>query len=202
VDGRFLSVDEANRLFEAVGMFYAKPVMRGTFAECLNHPNKFPSLISGWLGLPPLEDNITEGIVIKPVNPDFLQVGERVILKSKNEKFEERKSVKRHPKKQPAEITGSGEDLLNELLNLVTENRLNNVLSKQGQVPYPLPEDYFGRIMKALNEDIWAEFNKDFQDAYDALEKGEQKRLAKMLNQQTAKLVRSVLFSASHSTGQ
>lgn len=197
VDGRFLTVDEANRLFETVGMFYAKPLMRGTFEECLKHPNKFLSKISDWLGLPPLEDNIAEGIVIKPVNPNFLQIGERVILKSKNEKYEERKSIKKRPKKQGPEITGSGEQLLDELSALVTENRLNNVLSKQGEMPYPLPEDYFGRVMKALNEDIWEEFNKDFQDEYEALEKGEQKRLAKMLNQQTAKLVRSVLFSAS-----
>lgn len=198
VDGRLLSVDDANRLFEAVDMFYAKPLMRGTFEECLKYPNKFPSKISTWLGLPPLEDNIAEGIVIKPVNPDFLQIGERVILKSKNEKFEERKSIKKHPKKQGAvEITGSGEKLLEELLSLVTENRLQNVLSKQGEMPYPLPEDYFGRVMKAFNEDIWEEFNKDSRDTYESLEKGEQKRIAKMLNQQTAKLVRKVLFSAS-----
>jgi len=196
VNGRFLTVDEANRLFEAAGMFYAKPILRGTFEECLNHPNKFPSKISEWLGLPPLQDNIAEGIVIKPVNPEFLQIGERVILKSKNEKFEERKSIKKRPKKQGAEITGSGEQLLEELLSLVTENRLQNVLSKQGEMPYPLPEDYFGRVMKALNDDIWEEFNKDSQEEYETLEKGEQKRLAKMLNQQAAKLVRTVLFSA------
>ena len=198
VDGRFLSVDDANRLFEAVDMFYAKPLMRGTFEECLKYPNKFPSKISEWLGLPPLEDNIAEGIVIKPVNPEFLQIGERVILKSKNEKFEERKSIKKHPKKQgTVEISSSGEQLQEELLSLVTENRLQNVLSKQGEIPYPLPEDTFGRIMKAFNEDIWEEFNKDFLDAYESLEKGEQKKIAKTLNQHTAKLVRKVLFSAS-----
>ncbi|MDQ1351642.1 MAG: ligase [Acidobacteriota bacterium] len=197
VNGRFLTVDEANRLFEAVGMFYAKPLFRGTFEECLKHPNKFPSKISEWLGLPPLDDNIAEGIVIKPVNPEFLQIGERVILKSKNEKFEERKAIKKHPKKPGGEITSSGEQLLEELLSLVTENRLQNVLSKQGELPSPLPGDYFGPVMKAFSEDIWEEFNKDSQDQYETLEKGEQKRLAKMLNQQAAKLVRTVLFSAS-----
>jgi Rnl2 family RNA ligase len=196
VNGRFLTVDEANRLFEAAGMFYAKPLLRGTFDECLKHPNKFPSKISQWLGLPPLEDNIAEGIVIKPVNPEFLQIGERVILKSKNEKFEERKAIKKRPKKQGGEITASGEQLLEELLALVTENRLQNVLSKQGEMPSPVPEDYFGRIMKAFSEDIWEEFNKDSRDEYEVLEKSEQKRLTKMLNQQAARLVRTIVFSA------
>lgn len=197
VDGKFLSVDEANRLFEAVGMFYAKPLLRGTFEECLNHPDNFPSRVSQWLGLPPIEDNITEGIVIKPVEAKFLKVGERVIMKSKNEKFKERKSKKkRHvPQKEAAKITETGERLLQELQSMVTENRLRNVLSKREEMPYPVPKEYFGEIMKAFIGDVLEEFNKDFEEEYDNLDKKEQKLISKQLNQDAAKLVRTVLFS-------
>jgi len=197
VDGKYLSVDEANRLFEAVDLFYAKPLLRGTMEECLNYPNKFPSKISQWLGLPPIEDNVAEGIVIKPVEPQFLRIGERVILKSKNEKFKERKAKKKRPKKEEVKITETGERFLQELQSMVTENRLQNVLSKREEIPYPVPKEYFGEIMKGLIGDIMEEFNKDFQEEYEQLDNKEQKKISKKLNQEAAKLVRTVLFSSS-----
>jgi len=199
VDGKYLSVDEVNRLFEAVGLFYAKPLLRGTMEECLNYPNKFPSKISQWLGLPPIEDNVAEGVVIKPVEPQFLKIGERVILKSKNEKFKERKAKKKRPKKEEVKITEAGERLLEELQSMVTENRLQNVLSKREEMPYPVPQNYFGDVMKAFIGDIMEEFNKDFQEEYDQLDKKEQKKISKKLNQEAAKLVRTVLFSGAGS---
>jgi Rnl2 family RNA ligase len=195
VDKKFLSLNDVNRLFGAVGMFYAKPLFRGTMEECLNHSNTFPSKISGWLGLPPLPDNIAEGIVIRPVEPQFLRVGERVILKSKNEKFKERKAVKKRPKKQEVETTETGAKLREELLSLVTENRLQNVLSKQEEMPYPVPKEYFGQVMKWFNDDIREEFNKDFQDEFEMLDKREQKKISKMMHQSAAKVVRTSLYS-------
>jgi len=197
VDGKFLPVDRCNRLFEQTGLFYAKPILRGTMDQCLKHPNQFPSKISLWLGLPPIEDNIAEGIVIKPIEPKFLGIGERVILKSKNEKFEERKTRKKRPKKLSKEVKLSekGQQLLEELETLVTENRLRNVLSKKGQMPYPVPKNYFGEIMKDYSLDIWTEFNKDYEQEYTNLEKQEQKKISKELNQIAAKLVKKALFS-------
>ena len=199
VDGKFLTVDECNELFRQVGLFYARPIFRGTMAECLEHPNQFPSKISGWLGMPPIDDNVAEGIVIKPVEPRFLGIGERVILKSKNEKFEERKAVKKRPKKPVKEVKlpESGKKLLHELEALVTENRLQNVLSKRGEMPYPIPNNYFGEIIKEFSLDIWEEFNKDFEQEYINLEKQEQKKISKAMNQAAAKLIKKVLFSSS-----
>jgi Rnl2 family RNA ligase len=199
VDGRFLTVDECSELFEQAGLFYARPIFRGTFDECLNHSNKFISKISGWLGLPPIEDNVAEGIVFKPVEPKFLGIGERAILKSKNEKFEERKAIKKRPAGSVREVTLSeaGERLLDELESLVTENRLQNVMSKKGEMPYPVPKDYFGEMMKDFSLDIWEEFNKDFEQDYINLDKQEQKKISKKLNQEAARLVKKVLFSSS-----
>ncbi|MCP5048385.1 MAG: hypothetical protein GY940_14545 [bacterium] len=195
VDGRYLTVDEANELFEEAGLFYAKPLFRGTFEECLAHANDFPSVISQWLELPAIPDNIAEGIVIKPVEPQYLNVGERVILKSKNEKFKERKSKKKHNRPQDAPLSEEAVKLREEVESLVTENRLQNVLSKKGELPYPLPKDYFGQIMKDFADDLWEEFNKDFQAPFDNLDKKEQKKISKAVNQSAAKLVRKTLFS-------
>ncbi|MDR2585149.1 MAG: RNA ligase family protein, partial [Prevotellaceae bacterium] len=66
---RFLSVDEANAFFELGGFFYAKTLMRGSLSVCLEYPNNGLSQIGLWLGLPPLEGNICEGVVIRPVVP-------------------------------------------------------------------------------------------------------------------------------------
>ena len=90
-----------NELFEAESFFYAKTLFRGTLAECLKHPNGFQSKIAEWLGLPAIEDNICEGIVIRPVTPMYLRNGSRVLIKSKNERFAERKSVKKRNKLLP-----------------------------------------------------------------------------------------------------
>jgi Rnl2 family RNA ligase len=199
VDDRYLTVDETNRLFESSGLFYAKPLFRGTLEECLTYPNKFPSQISQWLELPPIEDNVAEGIVIKPVETRYLNVGERVILKSKNEKFEERKAIKKNPviKKEESPLSESGAHLLQELGSLVTENRLDNVLSKRGETPYPVPKDYFGDVMKEFSLDVWEEFNKDFKTEYEKLENVEQKKISKEMNQEAAKLVKKKLFAHS-----
>ena len=92
--GRYLSVDKANSFFEQGGFLYAKTLFRGMLNECLQYPNVFQSRISDWLGLPPIEDNICEGIVIRPVEPAYLRNGSRVLLKNKNARFAEKKSVK------------------------------------------------------------------------------------------------------------
>lgn len=73
--GYYLAVDEVNSLFEAEGFFYARTLMRGSLAECLKYPNAFQSKISQWLGLPDIDDNICEGVVIRPVTPQYLKNG-------------------------------------------------------------------------------------------------------------------------------
>ena len=82
LEDKYLAVDEVNSLFEKVGFFYAKTLFKGTLNECLNYPNDFQSKISGWLGLPQIEDNICEGVVIRPTVPMFFRNGKRVIIKS------------------------------------------------------------------------------------------------------------------------
>ncbi|MDR2802032.1 MAG: hypothetical protein LBB31_02305, partial [Prevotellaceae bacterium] len=96
---KYFSVNETNTFFEDAGILYAKTLFQGTLDECLAYPNDFPSHIAGWLGLPPVEGNICEGVVIRPAEPAFLSNGSRILLKNKNSKFAEKKAVK---KRQPA----------------------------------------------------------------------------------------------------
>lgn len=194
---RFLPVVEANELFESEGFFYAKTLFEGTLAECLKYPNKFQSNIAQWLGFPALDDNICEGIVIRPVVPMYLRKGSRVLIKSKNEKFAEKKSVKKRLKvfmEQP-KYSNELNDLLSEVALFVTENRLANVVSHIGEVH--VPKD-FGKIMGLLTKDSLDDFLKEHGEDYSNLDKSEQKILNKQLNNLSAELVKNVYMKQAY----
>ena len=193
--GRYLTVDEINTFFEQCGFFYAKTLFRGTLAECLRYPNDSPSRIADWLGLPPMEDNICEGIVIRPVVPVYLRNGSRLLLKSKNARFAEKKSVKKREPKLFAEPSYS-EELNNMLLTVqqyVTENRLNNVASKIG--PVSVPKDT-GKLIGLFSKDILDDFLKEHSGEYAALEKSEQKVLNRHVNSMATKTIKTVYFQS------
>ena len=191
--GRFLNVDGANAFFERAGFFYARTLFRGTFNECLQYPNDSPSRIAGWLGLPPLDDNICEGVVIRPVSPTYLHNGARVLLKSKNARFAEKNLAKKHPPKPYAEPSYS-EDL-NFLLPLaedyVTENRLSNVVSKIGQIS--VPKDT-GKLIGSFSKDILEDFLKEHSLEYAELEKSEHRIFNRHVNALATNLIKKVYF--------
>ncbi|MDR0691820.1 MAG: RNA ligase, Rnl2 family [Prevotellaceae bacterium] len=188
---RYFSVGETNIFFEEGGLLYAKTLFQGTLDECLAYPNDFPSRIAGWLGLPPVKDNICEGVVIRPVEPTFLSNGSRLVLKSKNNKFAEKKAVK---KRQPALfVAPTYSEALNSQLALtaayVTENRLNNVISKIGQVS--IPKDT-GKLIGLFSKDILEDYLKEHASNYALLEKSEQKILNRHVNKQATDLIKGV----------
>ena len=194
--GRYLSVDEANTFFEQGKFIYARTLFRGTLNECLKYPNTFQSRISEWLGLPPIEDNVCEGVVIRPVTPIYLCNGARVLLKNKNARFAEKKSVKKREPKLFVEPSYS--ELLNNLLPIteqyITENRLNNVVSKIGQIS--VPKD-IGKLIGLFSKDILDDFLKEHSGEYAAIEKSEQKILNRHINSMATSLIKEVYFRNS-----
>lgn len=195
--GRYLPLDEVNTLFEAEGFFNAKTLMRGTLAECLKYPNAFQSKISQWLGLPDIEDNICEGVVIRPVEAWYLSNGARVLIKSKNARFAEKKSVKKRNKlfAEPVPYSEALKSLLPEVEAYVSENRLNNVVSHIGEVS--LPKD-FGKVMGLFAKDILDDFLKEHGGEYSALDKCERKTLNRELNKLATDFVKQTLFGKAY----
>ena len=192
--GRYLTVDEMNDFFERENFFYAKTLFRGTLNECLQYPNVFQSQISNWLGLPPIENNICEGVIIRPVEPSYLSNGSRVLLKDKNVHFAEKKSVKKRTPKLFIEPSYS--EFLNHLLSVVeeyvTENRLNNVVSKIGQIS--VPKDT-GKLIGLFSKDILEDFLKEHSGEYAAIEKSEQKILNRHINSLATSMIKKVYFN-------
>ena len=190
---RYLTVDESNDFFEQEKFFYAKTLFRGTLNECLQYPNDFQSQISNWLNLPPIENNVCEGVVIRPVSPSYLRNGSRVLLKNKNARFAEKKSVKKRAPKLFVEPSYS--ESLNKLLPVteqyVTENRLNNVVSKIGHIS--VPKDT-GKLIGLFSKDILEDFLKEHSGEYAAIEKSEQKILNRHINALATNLIKKVYF--------
>ena len=171
--------------------------IEGTLTECLKQPNAFQSKIAEWLGLPAIEDNICEGIVIRPVTPMYLRNGSRVLIKSKNERFAERKSAKRRTKLfvEPVPYSEELKALIVEGETYVTENRLANVVSHIGEVHFPKD---FGKVMGLFSKDVLEDFLKEHGNLYAALEKSEQKLLNKELNKFCTALVKQVYMSQAY----
>ena len=183
-DGVYVNVHTANHNFTHAGMNYLKPLFEGTFEECLEFKNKFQSTVPEYFGLPLIEDNTCEGIVIKPVEPAFFgdDMG-RVILKSKNAKFSEKGDKMKAPK-EAIILEGKPKEVVEELFSLVTENRLKNVISKIGEVT----RKDFGKLQGGMVQDIFEEYLKD--NSLDDLEQKVRKTINKMLGTQVSLLIR------------
>ena len=194
---RYLPVDEVNQLFETNGFFFAKTLFRGSLSECLKQPNAFQSRIAEWLGLPPIEDNICEGVVIRPIEPLYLRNGDRVIIKNKNERFAEKKSVKKRNKlfAEPVPFSETLKSLLSEVEAYVTENRLANVVSHIGEVHFPKD---FGKVMGLFSKDVLEDFLKEHSGKLAALEKYEQKTFNREVNKFCTTLVKQVYMSQAY----
>ena len=192
-NGRYLSVEEANTFFEQGGFIYAKTLFSGTLEQCMQYPNDSVSVIPQWFGLPPIEDNICEGVVIRPLVPTYFSDGTRVLLKNKNNRFGEKLSGKKRNPQWLIESTYS-ESLNNLLLTVedyVTENRLNNVISKIGQIA--LPKE-ISKLIALFSEDILKDFLKEYSGNHAALEKNEKRIFDKHISNFAAKMIKDVYF--------
>jgi len=197
-DSRYLTVDQANKLFEAHDFLYAKTLYRGPLARCIFYPNAFLSTIPERFGLPELVDNICEGVIIRSVETIFLDTRSHLILKSKNERWQEKsektlkelkKKLKKSKKKQ--QLSDTAQQLAQALVPLVCENRLRNVLSKWGDIS---PEA-LDALAKSLGEDAFAEFIEEHKEAFQQLPGRERHKIELLLQDESQRIVKQNAFA-------
>jgi Rnl2 family RNA ligase len=163
-------------------------LFKGKLEECLEYSNEFNSTICKKLGLPEIEDNICEGVVIKPYNRNhYLPSGDRVILKNKNDKFKEKGKIKKSNKK--VVLTDVQKTWTNELSRYFKVSRLENLLSK-GEVK--LDWKQFGKIVGLFFKDALEDFIKDNPN-YEELPKTERKIIQKEAQSIAANFVREFM---------
>lgn len=179
IDGVLCDYDFAMGLSHYFGCPYANELKRGTLQECLEYPNDFQDPTHKFYGLPTIEDNITEGTVIRPVKPLFIGAPDdehfkRIILKNKNEKWTE----KAHAPKKVVGVTDLSDEVqaqISHLNEFITENRLDNVISHFGEVQ----DKEFGKFIGEFSQDVWEDYINEYGSGYDKLEDAEQKLISK-----------------------
>lgn len=180
-----MDYDVCMRLFKESGFLYAEPLCTGTLQQMLDYPLGFTTKLPAKFGLPPIPEmpNVAEGVVIKPLKNTVIETKngpKRVIIKRKVENFIERKKV-RVPKENPKGKNHKATEKQNqrqyedfqllkyEMYALVVEQRLVNVISKQGM---PESEEEWEEITANLvadvvedlaleNEELWAKYQKE-----------------------------------------
>ena len=158
-----------------------------TLDEALAYPNDGESIVHECYSLPKLEDNIMEGVVIKPWEIDAWIGQARVILKNKSEKFAER-SKERKVNIQ-IEIPAIVKQAMQEISAYCTENRVTNVISHLGEVTV---ED-FGKILGMASKDALDDYKKDYS-TLNLMEKKEEKMVTKFLQAEMAKIVKKLVL--------
>jgi Rnl2 family RNA ligase len=104
--------------------------------------------------------SIIEGVVIKPYyNTMRSENGKTFYLKNKNEVFKEIQK-KRKKNKPKVEYPEHVQRIKNAFSEYITENRLNNVFSKHGEIE---SSNDLGKYIKLFLEDAKEEFTKDYK---------------------------------------
>jgi len=188
---KYLDVETANVYFEKLGFVYAKTLHKGTLKDCLAYSNTFKTIIPTEYKLPELDGNICEGVVIRPTQATFFRNGSRVIIKNKNEKWAENnnyidKGILNKLLHEGEELSEEASFLCEEVYKLITQNRLDNLISKIGEVN---PKKDLGKVLGLYNKDVLTDFLKNFKDKYDTLEKHESKAINKFVNKHAGQLI-------------
>lgn len=126
----------------------------GSLSHCLNFNHVYNSEIPASYGLTPLDENVCEGNVIMPSNgSDYMEGEDFRGFKHKNDKWSEKSAA---PKPEFIIDAHLAAQRLS-LLSYATDNRFQNVLSKEGEFNPKLIGKYIGLMLK----DIYEEYIND-----------------------------------------
>jgi Rnl2 family RNA ligase len=174
-NGYFLDYKESCNIFESVQLLYAKPLaIYEKFEDALEHNIHYNSTIPEILGLPKLEINKAEGVILrnmKAIDKSMFQNEEdiynylptkiinkylptKIIIKLKIPEFTESKQQKKIKNKSEPE-QNTLKDWQNKAKAQMSKNRLQNTISKIGT----LNENNRNDIYKLYVDDIMEEIN-------------------------------------------
>ena len=177
IEKYYLDYSTALTYFERYNLFHAKSLQIGTLNEALEFDIQINSTIPKLLEFPKIEDNIIEGVIIKPLEHLDYPLTKRPIIKLKNPEFEENDKFHQAQKWSyiPA-ITVHTQELdfiIEALRTYITPNRRQSAISKIGGWNPNNPER-MAAIQTEYLTDIWTDFNLDHGGILEELEKVQQ----------------------------
>lgn len=195
LDGTFINIDEMNHILNKFDIPKVDILQRGTLEECLKYDNKFNSTLHKIHDLPPLENNICEGIVIKPVISKFKRNGSRVIFKNKNDHFKEIHIQKNSNKKQKSKKGITLLDVENKVLEeidsaektYITLQRLDNV---RGNMKTLESHKDLPILIQNMFDDIMKDFSKDMPNIFDDLTKVQKNKINRELKRRIVNMIK------------
>jgi len=183
----FLDWNDVKYFSIKFGLKVVPELYRGTFEECLKYPNLFQTKIPEMYGLEYIENNIAEGVVIKPIKDLRFADGERVILKNKNDKFKEKGKIKKS--KIKTNLSPEQEKWIDEISRYFEVNRINSLLSKGIA---KLEWKQFGKLSGLFFKDALEDFIKDNPN-FNEIEKGQRKLIQKFAQNRANEFIRDFM---------
>jgi Rnl2 family RNA ligase len=186
-DGELLSYRELEELAVDAGVRTAPRLLRGTRAELERVEVRFPTRVPAWLGLPPLDGNLAEGVVLRPDSrcaPADRPVIKRKLPEFDDERFQEAESW------DPGRLTEG--ELLAWAERLVQPARLASARSKVGTEP--------AAIVDEVALDVAIDLGLAFRDAWAQLPADAQERILAHAREQARRLLAGGDASATTGT--
>jgi len=169
----YMDLDQARNVCCHGGLLFARPLLEGTLAECLDFGVEFETTVPEQLGYPSLPSasgaprNLAEGVVIRPQKEPAKRLGAaagrkesaRGLFKVKIEAFSEKRYQNDNWKKGKAGGSGmapsitDAEECRYEVLASITEARLAAVISKIGRVD-PHNREACRELLAEFKEDV------------------------------------------------
>lgn len=189
IDDDFLPYYKAMEIFEKYDIPYLKPLAILPLDLALEYQNDFDSKIGqDYYNLPIIKGNTCEGTIIKPLNNEYkTHRGSRVIIKNKNAKFKEKRSVKKVSKLAP--FSDKANELITNLESYITENRFNAVFSKEEYT-----QKDFGMFLGDFVKDLREDAKKD-NVAFESIDVNETRRVNKLINKKVVMFIKRLFFS-------
>ncbi|AZB32790.1 RNA ligase family protein [Chryseobacterium bernardetii] len=190
----YLDYETAVSYFEQFGIPYIKPLLIGKFNEALNFNIRINSPVPiQQFGLPALEQNLIEGVVIKPYNLKNTELlSNRPIIKLKNPEFDEEEKFHKAEKWSfIPDISSKTESLsfiIDELRTYVSKNRLESVISKIGALDINNPLRV-SEIKSEFSQDILTDFNENNGNLLEELSQEDKEWITERLNSEIQRII-------------
>ena len=189
-DKYYLDYETSLAYFEAHELLHARVLFGGKLNDALNFNTQMNSTIPALLGLPALNDNLMEGVVVKPLKHlDVLPQGVRPVIKVKNKQFDEEGKFHQAEKwSYIPDVETKSEALgfiFEELLPFINQNRFHSAVSKTGA--------YHANDVARV-EEIVQEFSTDVLTDFD----GQHSGLLNGLNEEQMNWLKTRVKAAVH----
>lgn len=183
IDGEFVNHELFTTLCEEYNLNIAPVVANGSFEEMLALDCEFDSKVLG------KEGNASEGLVLKPYTPAYMNNESRAIIKKKSKAFSENKRNHGKEKTKAPQISEANKVLLDQTLELVNKPRVQNALSKMGEFEPKM----FGKLVGHVAKDVFDDANRDFETSLKDVVGDDWNAFSKAVHADIASLIRDNL---------